>query len=66
MANMDPMSAKTFKDAREGWLRAYFSALYDVTGGNVSEMSRRAGIGRSHVRGYLKRLGIRSATSAAA
>jgi DNA-binding NtrC family response regulator len=38
--------------------RAYFAALSGDANGNVSEMARRAGMERAHVRAYLKRHGI--------
>jgi DNA-binding NtrC family response regulator len=38
--------------------RDYFAALADDSKGNVSEMARRAGMERAHVRAYLRRHGI--------
>ena len=38
--------------------REYFTALYDECKGNVSEIGRRAGMERAHVRAYLQRHGI--------
>jgi DNA-binding NtrC family response regulator len=37
----------------------YFRSLHEATQGNVSEMARRSGMERHHVRGYLKKLGIK-------
>jgi DNA-binding NtrC family response regulator len=51
-----------FRDAKQSALtrfeRAYFGALVAETGGNVSEIARRAGIERAHVRTYLRRHGL--------
>lgn len=58
---MDPSTTKAFKEAREEWMRAYFEALYSATGGNISEIARRAQMGRSHVRFYLDRFALRAA-----
>jgi DNA-binding NtrC family response regulator len=53
---------KPFQEAKREVLarfeRDYFSALSDEAKGNVSEMARRAGMERAHVRTYLKRHGI--------
>ena len=38
--------------------RDYFAALSEESKGNVSEMARRAGMERAHVRAYLRRHGI--------
>ena len=38
--------------------REYFAALSEEAKGNVSEMARRAGMERAHVRAYLRRHGI--------
>ena len=40
--------------------RDYFAALAEDAKGNVSEMARRAGMERAHVRAYLRRHGIGS------
>lgn len=56
---MDPSRTLAFKDAREEWVRAYFSALFSATGGNISEMARRSGLQRSHVRAYLRKFNLR-------
>jgi DNA-binding NtrC family response regulator len=52
-----------FQDAKREVLarfeRDYFAALSEDTKGNVSEMARRAGMERAHVRSYLRRHGIR-------
>ena len=51
-----------FQDAKRDVLarfeRDYFSALSEESKGNVSEMARRAGMERAHVRAYLRRHGI--------
>jgi DNA-binding NtrC family response regulator len=51
-----------FQDAKRDILarfeRDYFAALNDEAQGNVSEMARRAGMERAHVRAYLRRHGI--------
>ena len=51
-----------FQDAKRDVLarfeRDYFAALSDDAKGNVSEMARRAGMERAHVRAYLRRHGI--------
>jgi DNA-binding NtrC family response regulator len=39
--------------------RQYFTELSESTKGNVSEMARRAGMERHHVRAYLRKYGIR-------
>lgn len=39
--------------------RQYFGELSESTKGNVSEMARRAGMERHHVRAYLRKYGIR-------
>jgi DNA-binding NtrC family response regulator len=51
-----------FQDAKRDVLtrfeRDYFAALSEESKGNVSEMARRAGMERAHVRAYLRRHGI--------
>ncbi len=51
-----------FQDAKRDVLahfeRDYFAALNEEAKGNVSEMARRAGMERAHVRAYLRRHGI--------
>jgi DNA-binding NtrC family response regulator len=53
---------RQFQDAKRDVLarfeRDYFAALSDESKGNVSEMARRAGMERAHVRAYLRRHGI--------
>ena len=53
---------RQFQDAKRDVLtrfeRDYFAALSDEAKGNVSEMARRAGMERAHVRAYLRRHGI--------
>jgi DNA-binding NtrC family response regulator len=44
--------------------RDYFAALSDDAKGNVSEMARRAGMERAHVRAYLRRHNIGSKSDA--
>ena len=51
-----------FRDAKQDALarfeRDYFSRLVQETNGNISEIARRAGIERAHVRMYLRRHGL--------
>jgi DNA-binding NtrC family response regulator len=51
-----------FQDAKRDVLarfeRDFFAALSDEAKGNVSEMARRSGMERAHVRAYLRRHGI--------
>jgi DNA-binding NtrC family response regulator len=53
---------RQFQDAKREVLtrfeRDYFAALSEESKGNVSEMARRAGMERAHVRAYLRRHGI--------
>ncbi|HEU4406949.1 MAG TPA: sigma 54-interacting transcriptional regulator [Polyangiaceae bacterium] len=48
-----------FKEAKQTALslfeRSYFSAMVDDTGGNISEIARRSGLERAHVRMYLRK-----------
>lgn len=46
------------REALATFERAYFESLYEQSLGNVSEMARRAGMERAHVRSYLERYGI--------
>jgi DNA-binding NtrC family response regulator len=72
-ANLTPMVAasssetkhtrgRTFQDAKREIVtqfeRDYFTALHAECGGNISEIARRSGMERAHVRGYLRRHGI--------
>lgn len=56
------LKGKAFQDAKHDVLarfeREYFAALYEEAKGNISEIARRAGMERAHVRTYLKRHGI--------
>ena len=56
------MKGRQFQDAKREVLtkfeRDYFAALAEEAKGNVSEMARRAGMERAHVRAYLRRHGI--------
>jgi DNA-binding NtrC family response regulator len=58
-----------FQDAKRDVLarfeRDYFAALNEEAKGNVSEMARRAGMERAHVRAYLRRHGISAKQDAA-
>lgn len=58
---------KSFQEAKHDVLgrfeREYFAALYEEAKGNISEIARRAGMERAHVRTYLKRHGIVAKTS---
>jgi DNA-binding NtrC family response regulator len=53
---------RAFQDAKRHLLtrfeRDYFASLAEEAKGNVSEMARRAGMERAHVRAYLRRHGI--------
>ena len=53
---------KGFQEAKHDVLarfeREYFVGLYEEAKGNISEIARRAGMERAHVRTYLKRHGI--------
>ena len=55
---------RQFQEAKRDVLarfeRDYFAVLSDEAKGNVSEMARRAGMERAHVRAYLRRHGIGS------
>ena len=56
------MKGQKFQDAKRDVLtrfeRDYFAALSEEAKGNVSEMARRAGMERAHVRAYLRRHAI--------
>jgi DNA-binding NtrC family response regulator len=56
------VKGQKFQDAKRDVLarfeRDYFAALSEEAKGNVSEMARRAGMERAHVRAYLRRHGI--------
>ena len=58
------LKGRQFQDAKRDVLarfeRDYFAALAEEAKGNVSEMARRAGMERAHVRAYLRRHGIGS------
>jgi DNA-binding NtrC family response regulator len=45
--------------------RGYFEALARACEGNVSEMSRRSGLARHHVRGYLRKYALTGSSSVA-
>jgi DNA-binding NtrC family response regulator len=51
-----------FSDAKRSALdafeRTYFSALASAAQSNISEMSRRSGLARHHVRAYLRKFGL--------
>lgn len=53
---------KSFQEAKHDVLarfeREYFASLYEEAKGNISEIARRSGMERAHVRTYLKRHGI--------
>jgi hypothetical protein len=36
----------------------YFGDLFRATGGNVSEMARRSGMERHHIRPFIRKLGL--------
>jgi DNA-binding NtrC family response regulator len=56
------LKGRQFQDAKREVLarfeRDYFAVLAEEAKGNVSEMARRAGMERAHVRAYLRRHGI--------
>ena len=56
------LKGRQFQEAKREVLtrfeRDYFAALSEEARGNVSEMARRAGMERAHVRAYLRRHGI--------
>ncbi|WP_437721086.1 sigma 54-interacting transcriptional regulator [Sorangium sp. So ce861] len=56
------LKGRQFQEAKRDVLarfeRDYFAALSEEAKGNVSEMARRAGMERAHVRAYLRRHGI--------
>jgi DNA-binding NtrC family response regulator len=47
----------TYKDSKAVHDAAYFSALFEATGGNVSEMARRADVNRETVRAHIRHRG---------
>ena len=61
-------AATAFSEAKRAAIlafeRQYFVELLRATGGNVSEMARRSGMERHHVRGFLKKLGLSTDPSA--
>jgi DNA-binding NtrC family response regulator len=61
-ASFGSLKGRQFQDAKRDVLtrfeRDYFAALAEEAKGNVSEMARRAGMERAHVRAYLRRHGI--------
>ncbi len=61
-AETHALASRTFQDAKKDVLnrfeREYFTVLQAETGGNVSEMGRRAAMERAHVRSYLRRHGL--------
>ncbi len=44
--------------ALEAFERSYFTTLLESTAGNISEASRRSGLSRHYVRGYLQKHGL--------
>jgi DNA-binding NtrC family response regulator len=62
MVEGSPDFERPFQEAKREVLsslaKEYFSHLAEQASGNVSEMARRAGMERAHVRTYLKRHGI--------
>jgi DNA-binding NtrC family response regulator len=61
-APLASFKGRQFQEAKRDVLarfeRDYFAVLADEAKGNVSEMARRAGMERAHVRAYLRRHGI--------
>ena len=62
-SGVDPGTVRNYHDAKqdalEAFERQYFQGLVAETSGNVAEISRRAGLQRTHVRRYLQRHGLR-------
>jgi DNA-binding NtrC family response regulator len=52
------LSESTYEQSKEEHDRSYFAALFEASLGNISEMSRRAGVNRETVRQHLRRHGI--------
>jgi DNA-binding NtrC family response regulator len=48
----------TFREARDDFERAYFTALLKSAGGSVTEAARVSGIARQNIYGHLNRLGL--------
>ena len=46
------------RSALDRFEKAYFQALLERAGGNIAEISRRAGLQRTHVRRYLVAHGL--------
>jgi DNA-binding NtrC family response regulator len=64
----DPNHRNTrFKEAKQTALsqfeRSYFSVMVDDTGGNISEIARRSGLERAHVRMYLRKHNLNQGTA---
>jgi DNA-binding NtrC family response regulator len=61
-AGETPTSGMLFQDAKRDVLakfeREYFAELWSQCSGNISEIARRSGMERAHVRGYLRRHGL--------
>jgi DNA-binding NtrC family response regulator len=61
-ADGNPDFERPFQEAKRevlsSFAKEYFTHLAEQAAGNVSEMARRAGMERAHVRTYLKRHGI--------
>jgi DNA-binding NtrC family response regulator len=55
--------ASAKKDAVARFERAYFTQLAQATEGNVSEMARRSGMERHHVRAFMRKYGIERGSS---
>jgi len=56
-----PMTAQTFRDARDQFEREYFTRLLAESGGNVAEAARRSQISRRHLHEKINELGIQVA-----
>jgi DNA-binding NtrC family response regulator len=58
MSNKFKPNGRKFRDAKREvmaeFVRAYFAELAKETGGNISEMARRAGMGRAHMRAVIR------------
>jgi DNA-binding NtrC family response regulator len=59
---LSTQTATAFSEAKRqaiaGFERSYFNDLHKRSKGNVSEMARRSGMERHHVRAYLRKYGL--------
>jgi DNA-binding NtrC family response regulator len=52
------ITAEEFVKAKRRFEAVYFSRMLEATDGNISEISRRCGLARHHVRSHLRKLGL--------